>query len=60
MTDIEAPEENVFEKTLWEKEKMLVTAFSPFPTMFYIFQIDTALFEPHWNCYLQMLWIWTL
>ena len=34
--DLKRPEVKSLLKTWWEREKMLVTAFSPFPTMFSI------------------------
>ena len=35
MTPFDACGKEVFGKTLWEKEKLLVQAISPFPTMFF-------------------------
>ena len=34
MTPFDGPEKRVFLKTLWEKEKVLIQALSPLPTMF--------------------------
>ena len=36
MTHFDVSGKEAFRKTLWEKEKFLVQAISPFPTMFYI------------------------
>ena len=44
-------------KTLWEKEKLLVTSISPFPTVFST-RLDNCHFHQIWNCCLQTLSVW--
>ena len=57
--DFQRPLKRSLLKTIWEKEKMLVTSIVLFPQCFLPVPERISLFKSHLFCRLQMLLIWT-